>query len=73
MPIWLVVTSPPQQLHSIDSLLEGAVALGASDLHLTVGVPPVARVRGSLRGLEGVPRLDADASVTPFRSSMSWA
>jgi twitching motility protein PilT len=56
------VTVPPPQLHSIDSLLEGAVALGASDLHLTVGAPPVARVRGELRGVEGAPRLDPDAT-----------
>src|SRR5712691_7647701 len=38
---------------SIDDLLEQTVALGASDLHLTVGSPPVVRVRGHLQPLEG--------------------
>jgi twitching motility protein PilT len=43
----------PQLPASIDELLEQTVALGASDLHLTVGSPPVARVRGHLQALEG--------------------
>jgi twitching motility protein PilT len=43
----------PHQPASIDDLLEQTVALGASDLHLTVGSPPVARVRGHLQPLEG--------------------
>ena len=33
---------------SIDDLLERTVALGASDLHITVGSAPVVRVRGKL-------------------------
>jgi twitching motility protein PilT len=49
-------------LQSVDSLLEQAVALGASDLHLTVSSPPVARVRGELQALEGSHALDADAT-----------
>jgi twitching motility protein PilT len=32
----------------IDSLLKEAVKLGASDLHLTVGVPPILRINGAL-------------------------
>src|SRR5229473_3395233 len=43
----------PHQPASIDDLLEQTVALGASDLHLTVGSPPVARVRGHLQPIEG--------------------
>src|SRR6266849_1202092 len=43
----------PHQPASIDDLLEQTVALGASDLHLTVGSPPVARVRGHLQAIEG--------------------
>src|SRR6266545_4069686 len=39
---------------SIDELLEQCVALGASDLHVTVGSPPVVRVRGELKSLEGL-------------------
>ena len=36
----------------IDRLLETVVKQGASDLHLTVGRPPVLRLHGSLRSLE---------------------
>jgi twitching motility protein PilT len=42
------VTGEPQ---SVDTLLALAVERGASDLHLTVGAPPAARVRGSLAAL----------------------
>src|SRR4029078_81461 len=37
-----------QTLTSIDDLLEQMVALGASDLHVTVGSPPAYRVRGRI-------------------------
>src|SRR5712691_2275246 len=47
---------------SIDELLEQCVALGASDLHITVGSPPVVRVRGELQVLEGAEPLDAEAT-----------
>ena len=50
------------ELYSVDSLLEQAVALGASDLHLTAATPPVARVHGDLVQLEGCPILDADTT-----------
>ncbi len=44
--------------HSIDDLLTQMVALGSSDLHLTVNSPPVVRVRGKLRPIEeGMPNL----------------
>src|SRR5438477_6577772 len=48
---------------SIDELLEQCVALGASDLHVTVGSPPAVRVRGKLQPLDGAP-LDAETSQT---------
>jgi twitching motility protein PilT len=51
----------PQSL-SIDDLLEQCVALGASDLHITVGSPPVVRVRGKLVALEGAAELDAETT-----------
>src|SRR5690242_8389069 len=41
------------QLTSIDGLLEQMVALGASDLHITVGSPPAFRVRGHIARAEG--------------------
>ncbi len=48
------------QLTSIDDLLEQMVALGASDLHVTVGSPPAFRVRGQILRAEGGAALDAD-------------
>ena len=38
---------------NIDEVLERAVSAGASDVHLKVGSPPIARVDGELRRLEG--------------------
>jgi twitching motility protein PilT len=52
----------PQPSLSIDELLEQCVALGASDLHVTVGSPPVVRVRGKLEALEGAAPLDAETT-----------
>jgi twitching motility protein PilT len=48
------------QLTSIDDLLEQMVALGASDLHVTVGSPPAFRVRGEIARLEGVEPFTSD-------------
>jgi twitching motility protein PilT len=48
--------------HSVDSLLEETVALGASDLHVTASSPPVVRVHGDLRPLDGYAVLDPDAT-----------
>jgi twitching motility protein PilT len=39
--------------NSIDELLERMVAQNASDLHVTVGTPPVIRVRGEVERLDG--------------------
>ncbi len=49
---------------SIDELLEQCVALGASDLHVTVGSPPVVRVRGELEALDGADVFDAESTQT---------
>ena len=49
-------------VQSIDALLEEAVALGASDLHLTVGSAPATRVRGELRPIVGATVLDSDTT-----------
>jgi twitching motility protein PilT len=46
--------------YSIDTLLEQMVAHDASDLHITVGSPPVLRLRGQLHRLEELPRLTPD-------------
>jgi twitching motility protein PilT len=47
---------------SVDTLLARAVQLGASDLHLTAGTAPAARVRGELLPLAGASDLDADTT-----------
>ncbi|MDQ3865786.1 MAG: type IV pilus twitching motility protein PilT [Actinomycetota bacterium] len=47
-------------LYSIDELLERVVARGASDLHITAGIPPVIRVNGHLERLEGLEPLRPD-------------
>jgi twitching motility protein PilT len=55
-------TETEAKTYSIDDLLEAMVALGASDLHVTVGSHPVIRVNGRLERLEHFPRLAPDDS-----------
>jgi twitching motility protein PilT len=50
----------PELPFGMNDLLETMIELGASDLHLTVGVPPMARVHGELGPIEGYQHLDAD-------------
>ncbi|MHB8642127.1 MAG: type IV pilus twitching motility protein PilT [Gaiellaceae bacterium] len=54
----------PHASVSIDELLEHAVGLGASDLHITVGTPPAARIRGHLQRLEGMEPFNAEQTQT---------
>ena len=49
---------------AMDELLGETVTQNASDLHLTVGSPPVIRVRGKLELLEAYPKLDAQLTRT---------
>src|SRR2546428_10283172 len=49
-------------VNSIDELLEHMVARNASDLHVTVGTPPVVRVRGEVQRLEEFAPLTAEDS-----------
>jgi twitching motility protein PilT len=42
----------------LDDLLDEVVRVGGSDLHLTVGSPPVVRVQGELRRMPGIPALN---------------
>lgn len=42
----------------LDDLLDRVERLGGSDLHLTVGAPPVVRVQGELRRMEGMSPLN---------------
>jgi twitching motility protein PilT len=55
-------TETEAKTFTIDDLLETMVALGASDLHVTVGSHPVIRVNGHLARLDQFPRLSADDS-----------
>src|SRR3954454_876924 len=60
----------PRMSHAfstIDELLHQVAARGASDLHVTVGSPPVVRVRGSLERLEGEPLAAADLQQLLYR------
>jgi len=45
----------------IDDLLRIAVAEGASDLHLTAGLPPIIRLHGELKPIGGQPELRPEA------------
>ena len=51
----------------IDRLLEACIKMGASDLHLTVGRPPVLRINGRLRPLE-TKVLDPDDTTSLMKS-----
>ena len=58
---------------SIKELLNEAMIMGASDLHITVGIPPKVRVNGLLKDL-GIERLtpeDTNAIVTPILEEQS--
>ena len=47
-----------------DRVLEAARKLGASDVHLKVGLPPIFRIRGALRTLKDVPPMNSDVIMT---------
>ena len=47
-----------------DRVLQAARKLGASDVHLKVGLPPIFRIRGSLRTLKDVPPMNSDVVMT---------
>jgi twitching motility protein PilT len=47
-----------------DRVLQAARKLGASDVHLKVGLPPIFRIRGALRTLKDVPPMTSDVIMT---------
>jgi twitching motility protein PilT len=49
--------SPEMELH-LDDLLRYAVSVGASDLHVTTGLPACVRLHGAIRPIEGCPVLN---------------
>lgn len=54
-----------------DRVLGAARKLGASDVHLKVGLPPVFRIRGALRTLKDVPPMTSDVIMTFAMNIMS--
>jgi twitching motility protein PilT len=53
----------------LDRVLQAARQLGASDVHLKVGLPPIFRVKGELRTVANVPPLTKEA-VEEFGQTM---
>ncbi len=58
----------------IDLLLRAAFELKASDLHLTVGVPPVMRINGDLKryGKEVLTPADTEGMAKAIIPVQSW-
>lgn len=56
---------------AVDELLTRMVKAGASDLHLTIGVPPVLRIHGDLKPLTELPPLQGDDTLSLARGLMS--
>ena len=57
----------------IDRLLDACITMGGSDLHLTVGRPPILRMHGRLRALETKVLTPSDTvalmkSITPEKN-----
>jgi twitching motility protein PilT len=55
----------------LDRVLQAARQLGASDVHLKVGLPPIFRVKGDLRTVANVPPLTKEAIEEFGRSMMN--
>jgi twitching motility protein PilT len=54
-------------MFDIDACLRSLVEQDGSDLHIKVGVPPMARIHGELTPLEGQPVLTAEDTDAAFR------
>jgi len=57
-PTSVTVTNEPTMPMHLDDLLRYASNVGASDLHLTAGMPGCIRLHGAVRPIEGCPQLD---------------
>jgi len=60
-----------RNVFDIDNALCTLVALGGSDLHLKVQVPPLTRIDGELRPIEGADALEAADTETAVRTMLS--
>jgi twitching motility protein PilT len=56
---------------SLDTMLVSMIHCGASDLHLTVGAPPVVRVNGEMRYLPDYPALEPADTAMLVRAAVS--
>ncbi|MCX6647068.1 MAG: type IV pilus twitching motility protein PilT [bacterium] len=56
---------------AVDALLKRMVEDGASDLHLTIGIPPVLRINGDLKPLGELPSLVGDDTLALARGLMT--
>ncbi|MBN2898542.1 MAG: type IV pili twitching motility protein PilT, partial [Clostridia bacterium] len=54
----------------LDELLKFAVEKGASDVHITVGVPPIFRMNGQLVKINDIERLMPDDTAKLVESIM---
>lgn len=54
----------------LDRVLSAARQLGASDVHLKAGLPPIFRIKGELRTVRDVPALTAE-DIAAFAASIS--
>ena len=63
------IESVTKMVSVLDRVLQAARQLGASDVHLKVGLPPIFRVKGDLRTVANVPPLTKEA-VEEFGASM---
>ncbi|MCT4661977.1 MAG: type IV pilus twitching motility protein PilT [Tissierellales bacterium] len=54
---------------TLDELLKKTVELGASDLHITVGYPPVIRLNGALEVMDEYPKLMPDVNEKLVREA----
>jgi len=56
---------------SIKELLVKTIELGASDMHIVVGAPPIIRINGNLEPLQGYPELKRDDTQEIIYSVMN--
>ncbi len=64
--------SAADELGTVTRILQGALAAGASDVHLRVGVPPIVRIEGQIVPLEHPP-LEHSHIDAAARAFADWA
>ena len=69
------VPAPDAAKQELDALLTRMVKLGGSDLHITAGIAPCARINGALEPLPDLPKLfdaDTEALVRAALTDAQW-